>query len=179
MIRYLLHVAIALLLTGCKTAARIDPAYIIPTDGSMVKINKQLVVPGGQTRVFLQRGRVVPKAKFDRYYPSCNFEVWRLSQEATVIHSGSFVVSQVNRGTDLIVSLEPIRIAAVGWHPYDDDHAMIMHVVHMRLQSATQPNVYRLTCRGWLAIPADAEKPTIDDMREALGDFASIQLRGE
>jgi hypothetical protein len=46
----------------------------------------------------------------------------------------------------------------------------------MYLQSATQPNVYRLTCRGWLAIPAEAERPTIADMREALGDYASIKL---
>ncbi len=180
MIRYLVHIAMALLLSGCQTAAITAPAHIIPTVGSVVKINKRLVVPGGQTRVFLQRGRVVEKTKFDRYYPSCNFEVWRLTKEPTIIHPGSFVVTKVGRDINRVVSLEqPLRVAAMGWWRRDSDHAMIMHTVHIWLQSAKQPNVYRLTCRGWLAVPAEAEKPTLADMREALGSVASLRLMGE
>jgi hypothetical protein len=54
-----------------------------------------------------------------------------------------------------------------------------MHTVHMWLQSVQQPNIYRLTCRGWLAVPSEAEKPTMIDMREALGNLATINLMGE
>lgn len=168
-----------LLLVGCRAGVTADPANIIPAAGSSVKINKQLMVPGGQTRVFLQRGQVVTKVKLDRYYPSCNFEVWALSQKPTPIHPGSFFVAKAGRDTNLIVSLEPLKVAGLGWSYHDDDHAMIMHVVHMMLQSAKQPNVYRLTCRGWLTTPAEAEKPTLADMREALGGVADIRLRGE
>lgn len=176
MIRYLAVVCALFLLHGCRVGAISDPVHAIPTAGSVVEINRKLTVPGGQTRVFLQRGRVVAKAKFDRYYPSCNFEVWKLRQEPTAIHPGSFVVSKAGRDINQVVSLENIKLAALGWRRHDDDHAMIMHTVHIYLQSAAQPNVYRLTCRGWLAVPAEAERPTISDMREALGGYASIRL---
>ncbi len=179
MIRYLIVACMVLLLLGCRTVSSADPAYIIPAAGGQVRIDQRLMVPGGQTRVFLQKGRMVSKLKLDRYYPSCNFEVWSLSQDPTVIHPGSFVITQADRGADMVVSLEPMRVAGLRWHPHDDDHSMIMHVVHMRLQSAQQPNVYRLTCRGWLAVPAEARRPTLADMREALGRLASIRLRGE
>ena len=165
-----------LLVVGCHAGVTSDPAYIIPTTGSTVRINKQLVVPGGQTRVFIQRGQVVTKAKLDRYHPSCNFEVWTLRQVPTVIHPGSFAVSKVRRAINQVVSLEPVQVAGLRWTRYDDDHAMIMHVVNMWLQSARQPNVYKLTCRSWLDIPADAKQPNIVDMREALGNYATITL---
>lgn len=170
---------IGFLLVSCRADVTTDPAYIIPTAGSQVKINKQLKVPGGQTRIFFQRGQVVTKVKLDRYYPSCNFEVWKLRQEPTVIHPGSFVVSKTRRAINQVVSLDPIQIAGLRWSRYDDDHPMIMHTVHMWLQSAKQPNVYRLTCRSWLAAPVDAKQPTMADMHEALGGYASISLGGE
>lgn len=173
-------IAISVLLAGCQTGVSTDPAYAIPDAGSMVQVKRQLKIPGGQTRVFLQRGEVVSKVKLDRYYPSCNFEVWRLSQGPTIILPGTFAVTKAGRGTDLIVSLEPVRLAGLRWSHYDDDdHAMIMRVVHMLLQSAKQPNVYRLTCRGWLAVPAEAQEPGVADMREALGGLASIRVDGE
>jgi hypothetical protein len=176
MIRYLAAVCALFLLHGCHVDAVSDTVYAIPAAGSVVEIKQRLKIPGGQTRVFLQRGRVVAKAKFDRYYPSCSFEVWKLSQEPTTIHPGSFVVSKAGRDINQVVLLENIKLAALGWRRHDDDRAMIMHTVHIYLQSATQPNVYRLTCRGWLAVPDEAERPTISDMREALGGYASIRL---
>ncbi len=176
MIRYLVAALTLLLLIGCRAGVTSDPAYIIPTTGSQVRLNRQLTVPGGQTRVFLQRGQVVSKAKLDRYYPSCNFEVWKLRQTPTIIHPGSFAVTKTRRAINQVVSLEPVQVAGLRWSRYDDDHAMIMHVVHMWLQSAKQPNVYKLTCRSWLDIPADAKQPNVKDMREALGSYATITL---
>lgn len=166
-------------LLGCRAGVTTDPDYIIPNAGSLVKINKQLVVPGGQTRVFLQRGQVVTKRKLDRYYPSCNLEVWALRQSPTTIHPGSFAVIKTARAINQVVALEPVQVAGLRWGRYDDDHAMIMHTVHMWLQSAQQPNVYRLTCRSWLDVPSDAKMPNVADMREALGDYAFIRLPGE
>jgi hypothetical protein len=176
MLRYLAIVLSVFLLNGCRTGAFSESVHTIPTAGSVIKLNRQLTVPGGHTRVFLQRGRVVAKAKFDRYHPSCNFEVWKLSQEPTIIQPDSFLVTKAGRDINQVVSLDTLKVAALRWHRHDDDHAMIMHTVHMLLQSAMQPNVYRLTCRGWLAAPVEAEKPTVTDMREALGGLATIQL---
>ena len=49
----------------------------------------------------------------------------------------------------------------------------------MRLSSAEQPDVYRLVCRGGEDNPADAIPPSIQEMRRALGDYATLQLPEE
>jgi hypothetical protein len=179
MLRNLAIALTVVLIAGCQAGFSANHAYLVPSSGSIVKLHKQLVVPAGHTRVFLQHGQVVAKAKFDRYYPSCNFEVWKLTKEPTVIHPGEFIVTKATQDINHVVSLEYQKVAALRWHNQESDRAMIMHAMHMRLQSAKQPNLYRLTCRGWLADPSDAVKPTITDMREALGNFASIKLIGE
>ena len=179
--RYTLIALTVLLTVGYRAGATTDPAYIIPTAGSVVKVKRALVVPPGQTRVFLQRGYVVSKRNLDRYYPSCNFEVLALRQRPTTIRPGTFSVTRTVRDIDYMVQSKPIQYAALGLDrvDYDDGgQALIIHVVHMRLKSEKQPNVYRLTCRSWQDFPYDAKEPTMADMREALGSKASIRLRG-
>ncbi len=171
-------IALTMMLTvGCRAGATTDPAYIIPKPGSVVKIKRMLVIPPGQTRVYLQRGQVVSKRNLDRYYPSCNFEVLALRQQPTKIYPGTFSVTKTYRDIDNMVQFRPMQFAALGRVDYDDGgHSMIIHVVHMRLKSAKQPNVYRLTCRSWQDLPSDAKEPNIAEMREALGSKASISL---
>ncbi len=177
--RYSLLVLAALLMIGFHATAATDPAYIIPKAGSVVKLKRSLVVPGGQTKVYLQRGQVVRKRNLDRFYPSCNFEVLKLRQRPTTIRPGSFSVARTVRDIDFMVQSDSPRRAALRRVDYDDGGMdMIIHVVHMRLKSAKQPNVYRLTCRSWEDFPNEAKEPNIADMREALGNKASIRLRG-
>ncbi len=177
--RYFLLVFMILLMTGFHATAATDPAYTIPTAGSVIKLKKSLVVPGGRTKVYLQRGQVVSRRNLDRYYPSCNFEVWKLRQRPTTIRPGTFSVARTVRDTDFMVQLHPPQRAALRRVDYSDGGMdMIIHVVHMRLKSAKQPNVYRLSCRSWQDFPYEAKEPTMTDMREALGNKASIRLRG-
>ena len=154
-----------------------ESPYLIPKPGSTVKIKRTLVVPPGYTKVYLQRGQVVSKRNLDRYYPSCNFEVWKLRQTPTKIHPGTFSVARTVRDIDFMVQLNPLQRDAP--RRVDSDYGgmdMIIHVVHMRLKSTKQPNVYRLTCRSWQDFPPEAKEPTMKDMREALGGKASIRL---
>ncbi|MCP3669191.1 MAG: hypothetical protein GY814_01880 [Gammaproteobacteria bacterium] len=175
--RYYLLVLTFLLTTGCTTAATTDPAYVIPTAGSVIKIKRSLVVPAGQTRVYLQHGQVVSKHNLDRYYPSCNLEVWKLRQRPTTIRPGRFSVARTVRDIDFMVQFKPLQLATLNQVNYDDGgQSLIIHVVHMQLKSVQQPNVYRLTCRSWQDFPHEAKEPTMADMREALGNYASIRL---
>ncbi|MCP4993981.1 MAG: hypothetical protein GY934_09385 [Gammaproteobacteria bacterium] len=177
--RYYLLVLTFLLMTGCGTAATTDPAYVIPAAGSVVKIKRSLVVPAGQTRVYLQRGQVVSKRSLDRYYPSCNLEVWKLRQRPTTIRPGRFSVARTVREIDFMVQFKPLQLAALNRVDYDEGgQSLVIHVVQMRLKSAQQPNVHRLTCRSWQDFPHDAKEPTMADMGEALGNYASIRLTG-
>jgi len=170
--------ALALFITlGYSANTVAESPYLIPKPGSTVKIKRTLVVPPGQTRVYLQRGQVVSKRNLDRYYPSCNFEVWKLRQRPTTIRPGSFSVTRTVRDIDDMVQSNPMQLAALGRVGHDDGGmSLIIHVVHMRLKSTKQPNVYRLTCRSWQDFPPEAKEPTMKDMREALGSKASIRL---
>ena len=175
--RYSLLVLTFLLFPYSQVLAAADSPYTIPTAGSRVQLKRTLVVPPGQTKVYLQRGQVVSKRNLDRYHPSCNFEVWKLRQSPTSIHPGSFSVARSVRDIDFMVQSQPLQLVAVRRADYDDGgQDMIIHVVHMRLKSAKQPNVYRLTCRSWQDFPNEAREPTMADMRGALGGIASIRL---
>jgi hypothetical protein len=175
--RYSLLVLAFLLAPGFQAGAAPNPAYIIPTAGSAVKLKRTLVVPPGRTKVYLQRGRVVSKRSLDRYHPSCNFEVWNLRQTPTSIHPGTFSVTRSVRDIDFMVQSRPLQLAALRRVDYDGGgQDMIIHVVHMRLKSGRQPNVFRLTCRSWQDFPHEAREPTMADMRDALGGIASMRL---
>ncbi len=53
---------------------------------------------------------------------------------------------------------------------------MIMRTVRMKLESDEQPGMYMMTCRGALDGPPDALEISINEMRVALGDKATIVL---
>ncbi len=56
---------------------------------------------------------------------------------------------------------------------------MVMRMVHMKLESEEQPDLHRLTCRGALDDPPNALEVSINEMRVALGDKATIVLPEE
>ena len=53
---------------------------------------------------------------------------------------------------------------------------MIMQTLRMTLESAEQPGMYMLTCRGALDDPPNTLPVSISEMREALGNKAFIIL---
>ncbi len=164
---------------SCQTLAATDPAYIIPKPGSVVKLKRSLLVEGGRVKVYLQRGEVVRRWDLDHYYPSCNFELYKLPQSSTTIRPGSFKVVRTVRDIDYMVQSDWPQRAGLSRVSSDGGGlSMIIHVVNMYIKSSRQPNVYKLTCRSWQAHPHEAKEPNIADMREALGNIASIRMRG-
>jgi len=175
--RYTLLLLVVLAIFSCQTVAATDPAYIIPTAGSVVKLKRSLVVEGGRVKVYLQRGEVVRRWDLDHYYPSCNFELFKLRQRPTTIRPGSFSVVRTVRDIDYMVQSDMPQRAVLNHVSSDGGGlSMIIHVVHMYIKLSRQPNVYKLTCRSWQAHPHEAKEPNIADMREALGNVASIRL---
>ena len=53
---------------------------------------------------------------------------------------------------------------------------MIYEGYHLWLESSSQPNVMRLTCRGVIDIPWQARRPSIAEIRAALGEIATLSL---
>jgi hypothetical protein len=169
--------ALSLAAGGCALQTRDTASYnfMVP-EGSRVEVLRTITVPPGRTRVFLQAG-----GGAGQYYPSCNFEVRELKEdEAQTIEPGVFRVARVHRAPHVeVVQRAPVHLASltlVGMDGSDGGDAMVAPTVHMELESAAQPDVTRLTCRGGFDHPSDAQYPSIDEIRQALGDWARIEL---
>ena len=146
--------------------------------GGLVETRLPLAVPGGRTRVFLQRGRVLPRVSVSAYHPSCDFEVARLDSKARVIQPDLFSIERVDIGTEQVVDSGRTRVAALALRAQPGPGPSIHRYYRFRLLSDAQPEVNRLTCRGALADPAESRLPTLEEVRQALGEAARIELPG-
>lgn len=169
------------LLVGCSQSGPVkkDPmSYLyLPPVGTTVELHKPLTVPGGHTRVFLQRGEVVSKQGFDRYVPSCNFEIRTLSEQPREIDAEAFPVIRVQRETaEIVQQYHPVILAGLNFTGIDTGLPMVVRSVHLWVGTDLQPDVMRVTCRGAFADPPDADPPSIEQMRQALGSYASLIL---
>lgn len=175
----LLLVVTALLLAACQQAPVRDersPYSRIPV-GSRIELHQGLDVPRGEARVFLQEGKVRAKSRLNRYYPHCNFEVREVSQGATRIEPGTFLVTQVTEGAEMVVRRQgPLR--RVGFSADGDSPSMITRFVYHWLGSESQPGVLRLTCHGGFADPHEAQFPGVGEIRKVLGGLATVHLAG-
>jgi hypothetical protein len=169
------------LLAGCgqtfQAKRGTDSPYYAPPVGTSIRLHKALTVPGGHTRVFLQRGEVVSKQAFDRYVPNCNFEINTLSEQPREIRPESFIVVRVQPETSEVVRNSQSRmLASLVLAMEDYSTPMVVRGLHLWIASDLQPDVRRLTCRGAFDDMPRADPPSIDEMREALGDYAELVL---
>ena len=78
---------------------------------------------------------------------------------------------------------ERIQLAAVGFGGVmargGDGAMMLFEEVKMTLQSAQPSDIRNLTCRGVLTDPVLVEPPTLAEIRQALGSYASIAVPEE
>ena len=175
------------LLSACTAALVTDPnaPNYVPTAGSKVTVKQRIEVPAGQTRIFLQRGELITKAsQLDHYWPNCNFELNTLEQSARTIEPGVYTVTRTQRRVEEVVSRPPetIQLAAVGIGGdigRGDGGTMRFEVVRMRLQSERASDIRELACRGILNDMSWIRPPTLAEIREALGDYASISVPEE
>jgi hypothetical protein len=172
--------------SACSSLVVTDPTspYYMPPVGSRVVVKQRLTVPPGMTRVFLQYGKVIPKHARNDYAVNCNFEINTLSDSPRYIEVGTYTVSRSQRRTDNIVRLEPIRLAALdrlaGLMTRRDDGAPLMfEEVRLSLTSTPPSDVRELACRGVMADPSEIMLPTLAEMRQALGAYATIEVPGE
>ena len=166
------------LLTGCRVDAVLDarsPYYRVPV-GSRITLNQELKVPGGRTRIFLQHGQTLSNG-FDQYHPHCNFEIRTLSADVRTIAPGDFQVVRVNWGIKEIVKLDSIMVASIAISSSGYSGSMVTHYVDHYLSSTVQPDVMSLACHGAFDDPPYADPPTIAEIREALGQIATLHLK--
>jgi hypothetical protein len=128
--------------------------------------------------VFFQRGAIT--LGYDQYAPGCDLEVRRLDANAVqYVKPGRYPVRSVQDTLEQVVIAQPLRLAMAG--PLlalgDDDGGQpdIYRGYHLWLSGA-DANLMRLSCRGPFSEPSRAFPPSLEEMRAALGPFATIEL---
>ncbi|MES9990821.1 MAG: hypothetical protein ABW098_02645 [Candidatus Thiodiazotropha sp.] len=172
-------IILTLLLSACSQSYMVSDnlayAYNLPPVGSKLVLMKRVSIEPGTTRTFLQRGKSMHLGDFDRYLANCNFEVATLSDEVQQIEPDSFVIKSVQRLTAQVVRNpydQPRFIKA----ELDRGSPIVTHGYHLWLSSEKQPDVMRMTCRGAFDDLSRAQPPSINEIREALGEIAELVL---
>ncbi|MET0071440.1 MAG: hypothetical protein ABW096_15495 [Candidatus Thiodiazotropha sp.] len=168
-----------LLLSACSQSYMVSDnlayPYNLPPIGSKLVLVERVAIEPGTTRTFLQRGRQMSLGDFDRYRANCNFEVGRLSDEVQQIEPDTFVIKRVQRLTTEVVRIPDHRPRFIAAR-FDPGSPTVTHGYHLWLSSESQPDVMRVTCRGAFDDLSRAEPPSIDEIREALGEIVELVL---
>jgi hypothetical protein len=93
----------------------------------------------------------------------------------------TFVVNRVQQMQEEVASWRTVKLASLQLSDaaVDSSPPDIFRGWHFWLHSDKQPNVLRMTCRGVFAEPWEAELPTLAEIRQALGDIASLKTGTE
>lgn len=194
MLRAICALSMVIILQGCAS----NP---LPPEASQQNLGKvSMLVPitiePERTRVSIQAGRVVEH--IDRREAVCRFESWLKADSAQTIHADSFRISQldelqgdVSQGFGFYGSNDASIGVGVGFrlggmglgigsmgYPYDmrDGARVAQALVQMRLVSAQQPMIYRLTCysaEGWMG---SVDVPSEAQINQILNGIASVEL---
>jgi hypothetical protein len=172
--------------TACSAALVTDPnaRNYVPTPGTSVTVPQRIEVPGGQTRIFFQRGEIVKKvSSLDLYKTNCNFEINTLAETPRYIEAGVYTVTRTTRREGEVVLFKPLQYAslAIGGMvgKAGDGPPMYFEEVRMTLRSDQPTDIRDLTCRGAMTDPQFLEPPTLAEIREALGKHATITVPEE
>ncbi len=170
---YILLATTTLLVQGCNSTARKDkPAYgpVIPA-GAVLELHKTLEIEPQHTRLFVQMGQVIKHRDRNRFMPNCSFEVRELQQALQSIKPGQFTVSRTEIGTEQVVLNEGIKVAGT----FESGAPVVARLTHFWLSSAHQPELFRLTCYGGEAHLPEADYPTWEEIKVALGSIATLK----
>jgi hypothetical protein len=172
--------------SGCSSLVVTDPTspFYVPPVGSRVIVKQRLTVPRGKTRVFLQYGQVIPRSARDDYAVNCNFNINTLNDQPRYIEVGTYTVTRSLRHSDDIVSRKKLQVAALGMQAgmmFRDSGGtpVLFEEVVMTLTSTPPSDVRELACRGAMDDPTEMQLPTLAEMRQALGDYATIEVPAE
>ncbi len=178
-----------LLAGGC---ARNIPPYEPPIDsGYGLQIKRGYDNLPNYTRLYFQQGARIDEKMLERWTTHCHLHVFNRDKNADhsiSIAPGRFEITGVKlryqsseypyygiQAGDTLVGFGLIGDRAspeYGWRR-DGPPSYYLYRIEMRLGSATQPEVQSLTCsRKWST--RGSYYPSLDDMREALGDIIEI-----
>jgi hypothetical protein len=172
--------------TACSATLVTDPnaKNYVPSPGSTVTVPQPIEVPGGQTRIFFQRGEIIKKVSdIDLYRANCNFEINTLAETPRYIEAGVYTVTRTTRKEGEVVLFKPLQYASLAIGGMvgkgGDGPPMYYEEVRMTLRADKPSDIRDLTCRGAMTDPQWLEPPTLAEIRQALGQHATLKVPEE
>jgi hypothetical protein len=187
-LRRFLMAAAGGLLAGCAPISVTDVSssyYRLPASTTVV-VRQTIAIPPGTAHVTLQDGQIVAIDRLRRYEPFCEIEVNDVLESEQQVRPGRFAATHIIRQQELGSERQPALLAAntvsesdtanATWILAALDDSLRLNQVHLRLQSAGQPNVRELRCAGGWAFISTVAYPTLAEMNRALGALISIEI---
>lgn len=177
----------AVLLSACQTDTSrypdSSPFKPVPV-GSILELHQPITIPADKLAVYLQGGKVRPFSEVDVTRAHCKFQLYRLSDRERTVHPDRFRITKVQHEETHSVSWPGIQYAAgrvgiginvrIGSSGGDSDSPSVRaFVTQMRLQSANQPEVFRLSC-GHVDDPG-SHFLSIEQIRKTLGEVFTLR----
>ncbi len=176
------------LLSGCSTT---PPNSMMNVQaGEYFILSQPVTIRAHQSRRYIQSGKLTNK-NFSRFNQHCRLEISDLPVKSFTVQPQRFLITRVAIDEERIAANpEAIQLAfnanaayqtalpALALGEYEREETM--DLVHLYLQSSTQPNVLRLTCAGSISDgnPMDGPssyRPQRQQINRILGAVGSIQ----
>ncbi len=152
--------------------------------GSTLELHQPVTIPADKLAVYLQGGKVLPYSDINVTMAHCKFQLYRLSDRERTVHPDRFRITKVQHEETHSVSWPGIQYAAgrvgiginmrIGSSGGDSDGPSVRaFVTQMRLQSANQPEVFRLSC-GHVDDPG-SHFLSIEQIRKVLGEVLTLR----
>lgn len=189
MLRYLIPAATTLL-AACQpafvsgTPNENSPDATVPV-GSALVLSSEILMPPSTDRLYFQGGRLPEWYDVNKYRPYCVLQMSSASDRPRVIEPDEFVVTNVSPAHSFQLPEAPSgpeqsAVAGDAERPADDgatdggDGYEIFGSA-MRLHSARQPDVTRLTCADW-GSPQSGASLTARKIQRALGNYFRVRV---
>ncbi|HYQ72682.1 MAG TPA: hypothetical protein VET88_12240 [Gammaproteobacteria bacterium] len=180
MVRLPLILTALLVLTACQSGGRMQAEQTLfeQLPGGEFVLHRGIRIPPGRVRVIFQDGAASVGAS--ELQPRCELEVRQILETAQIIPPNSYRIGKV-RGLQRYVKLpaEGLLLAAAGTPlrlADDGSSEWYMNVYRMELLNDQQEVTPTLICGGAYGFPFYARYPSLQEMRDALGDYATLTL---
>ena len=176
--QYIVLAVVVTVLPACQSGLQVatgDGQYKELSAGTLV-LHQDIRIPPRQSHAVFQGGTFSYGS--GEYAPHCELEVRTVQETAQTVRAGVFEITSVTGVTHYVRRPRSIQLAAVGDFQLlaDDSGEWIMQAYHFGLRSDEQPDVTRLICGGAYNFPFQARYPDEQEMRQALGDAATLFL---
>ena len=177
-VRALCALMLAVASAGCQYIVDSHRAYRIEhdiPDGSTLIVGQPLPVVTGRRDIYIQFGQVQAPGQVDRDYPYCEIVLRRLDDKGRVLPAGQYVIHGAARYIDPRAKARAPETVTAPATNRDLAKSPELYATRMSLSGPDQSDVEEMIC-GELYEPSEARYPSIDDIREILGELARLDV---